>query len=579
MEITDANSCGECHRSVLRAVGRGVHAEQAGCSDCHGDPHAVSRNAELTSAMSPVNQISNCGGCHAEPTELVDGYIASVHGRALLVSGLISAPSCSDCHGSHRILAVTEDRAATSQRNSPETCGSCHALLLEDWKHQSAHGLAWQDGEAGPVCTTCHASHAIADPKVGRARLATPENCGSCHGEFLTSFRDSFHGKANDLGFVSGAICSDCHTPHKNSNAADPASSIHPDNLAATCGQCHDEVTASFISFDPHNDPRNPDDSLKVYVVWLFMTGLLLGVFAFFGVHDVLWLQRSLVGVLRGEFAQQTDDDSQYVVRFSKTSVWMHVVIIVTFLLLAATGLPLKFHWATWAQTLMDFLGGVDTSRFLHRLAALGTFGYAVFHLGNLFVRKVLQKERGLFWGPGSLVPQPKDFRDFFTNLRYFVYLGKRPAQDRWTYFEKFDYFAVFWGVAIIGVSGVMLWFPGFFAGFLPGWTLNAAYIVHSEEALLATGFIFVFHFFHTHLRPESFPMDVAIFTGKVPLSRFRTERPLEYRRLVDNNELSDYLAAAPTVAEWRKAYAFGTVALIVGITLAVGIIWALLSH
>ena len=122
--------------------------------------------------------------------------------------------------------------------------------------------------------------------------------------------------------------------------------------------------------------------------------------------------------------------------------------------------------------------------------------------------------------------------------MKYFLYLGPRPKFDRFTYWEKFDYLAVFWGVAMIGLSGLMLWFPGFFAKLLPGWVLNAAYIIHSDEALLATGFIFLFHFFHTHLRPEAFPMDPVIFTGSMPLERFKEERPLEYERLVANGQL-----------------------------------------
>jgi hypothetical protein len=201
------------------------------------------------------------------------------------------------------------------------------------------------------------------------------------------------------------------------------------------------------------------------------------------------------------------------------------------------------------------------------------------YHLGNLFVRWVFNKERGLLWGTNSMVPQPRDFSDFFANIRYFFYLGERPSGDRWTYFEKFDYLAVFWGVMIIGLSGLMLWFPGLFTSFLPGWTLNAAYVVHSDEALLATGFIFVFHFFHTHLRPESFPMDLVIFTGKMSLQRFKSERALEYQRLVDNNELDAYLVPAPTPAECRRAYIWGTIFLTIGVALAIGIIWALLSH
>ena len=100
-----------------------------------------------------------------------------------------------------------------------------------------------------------------------------------------------------------------------------------------------------------------------------------------------------------------------------------------------------------------------------------------------------------------------------------------------------------------------------------------------SDEALLATGFIFVFHFFHTHLRPESFPMDTVIFTGKVQLERFKEERPLEYQRLVDNGELDSYLVDPPTPGELRRAHVWGGIFLGIGILLAIGIIWALATH
>jgi cytochrome b subunit of formate dehydrogenase len=457
-------------------------------------------------------------------------------------------------------------------------CGSCHLLLLENWKENSAHGQSWQAGEEGPVCTDCHATHEIADPTTAASRLSSADNCGGCHGEYLTTFRDGFHGKANDLGFVIGATCSDCHTPHNNLPEENPLSSVNPANLLETCSRCHANVTEAFISYDPHNDPTNPDDNYVVYLVWFFMTALLIGVFAFFGVHDILWLQRSLVGVLRGEFEEKYDKTGQYVRRFTRSNSRMHIVIIVTFLLLALTGLPLKFHAAPWAQTLIDLLGGIDSARFIHRFAAIGTFGYMVVHIIQVFIRWAINKEKGLFWGPNSMVPQPSDLKDFWANIRYFLYVGKRPAGDRWTYFEKFDYLAVFWGVMIIGLSGLMLWLPDFFTSFLPGWVLNAAYVVHSDEALLATGFIFVFHFFHTHLRPESFPMDLVVFLGKMPLDQFKAERTLEYQRLIDNNDLDAYLVDPPTAEELRRAYIWGTVFLLIGVALAIGIILALLG-
>ena len=579
MEPLDDSACGSCHRRPNREVGRSIHGDNAVCTDCHGAAHEILTATDLASAMSPVNQIRYCGACHDEPASLVDGYLTSVHGKALLLSGLIDAPSCSDCHGAHAMIEADDDDAQTSHFHSPEVCGSCHLLLFEEWKTESAHGIHWQAGEEGPVCTDCHASHEIADPTLSAARLASAANCGGCHEEYLTTFRDSFHGKANDLGFVSGATCADCHTPHRNLAANDPRSSVHPDNLVQTCGACHEGISASMLSFDPHNDPSDPEDNFYVYVIWIFMTGLLIGVFSFFGLHDLLWLQRTLVGAIRGEFAEQARQNGQYIRRFSRVDIRLHITIVVTFLLLALTGLPLKFHDAGWAQALMTLLGGIDASRFIHRVAAIGTFGYAIFHLGSLFVRWAVRRERGLFWGPNSMVPQPKDVMDVLANFRYFVYLGKRPESDRWNYIEKFDYLAVFWGVMIIGVSGLMLWLPMFFTSFLPGWAINAAYVIHSDEALLATGFIFVFHFFHTHLRPESFPMDVVIFTGKMSLERFKEERPIEYRRLVENNELEEYLVEAPSMEERRRAYIWGTIFLTVGVMLAVGIIWALLTH
>jgi cytochrome b subunit of formate dehydrogenase len=189
----------------------------------------------------------------------------------------------------------------------------------------------------------------------------------------------------------------------------------------------------------------------------------------------------------------------------------------------------------------------------------------------------LVKKEKGYLWGPRSMVPQLSDATDLWANLKYFLYLGPRPKMDRWAYWEKFDYLAVFWGVAIIGFSGLMLWLPNFFTQFLPGWVLNAAYVVHSDEALLATGFIFVFHFFHTHLRPESFPMDPVIFVGKMPLEKFKEERPREYERLVAQGKLESVLVDPPSREHLLQAYVFGFFAVTIGIALAVAIFVGLL--
>ncbi len=579
-ELGGNQICAQCHDSALEAVDKSVHGGVLACMDCHGQPHEVRSPGDVASLVNPLKQIQTCGQCH-DSNGLMDGYLRSVHGRALVVSGLINAPSCSDCHGAHSILAPSQPDSTVSAGNVPNTCGTCHQYLLTTWRDKSSHGRAWKEGKSGgPVCTTCHSSHTVMEPRAGKQRLRSAENCGGCHGVRYATYRDSFHGQVSDLGFLTAATCSDCHTPHQSLPVEDPESSINPDRLAATCGQCHERVNASFLTFDPHDDPASGHGNAYVRFIWLFMTALLIGVFGFFGLHDLLWLQRSIVGLARGEAATLRNlRQGPYVRRFGKLEIRLHVIIIASFLLLAATGLPLKFHFTEWADRLAALFGGVDSARGLHRLAALVTFGYAAVHVGSVLKRVLIGKDYGVLWGWRSMTPRGEDFADLLKNVRYFLYLGPRPKMSRWSYWEKFDYFAVFWGVVIIGISGLMLWFPGFFTLFLPGWTLNAAFIVHSDEALLATGFIFIFHFFHTHLRPEVFPMDPVVFTGCMPLEQFKEERPREYKHLVERGELEALLVDAPSPERMRRARIFGFSALGVGTTLLLGILASFLLY
>jgi cytochrome b subunit of formate dehydrogenase len=580
--------CQDCHADEFKAIAGSIHGRRASgdkaikdCTGCHGSLHQVFKGGDPASPLSPVNQIKTCGGCHEE---MMANYERSEHARGLLKSGLVAgSPSCSSCHGKHDIHSKTDVAATTSHANIPDTCGKCHSGILREWA-ESAHGVLWKTANGGkktseaPVCSTCHEPHAIKRPDTAVVRDEVADRCGSCHQGVDKSFHDSFHGKASGLKNLKSAVCSDCHTPHANLPASDPRSSIHPDNLAKTCGACHANVNASFLSFDPHADPTDPKRNLYVYLIWLGMTGLLLGVFGFFGLHDLLWLQRALVGKLRGEFAGGHAKTGPHVRRFSSMQMATHVTIVTSFLLLAATGLPLKFAEAPWAPGLMAAVGGPQTAGFLHRVAAIVTFGYFAWHLGALAYAWIVHKQRGFFWGPRSMVPQPRDLLDLWAMMKYFLYLGPRPKFDRFTYWEKFDYMGVFWGVAVIGISGLVLWLPTFFTKFLPGWALNAAYVIHSDEALLATGFIFMFHFFHTHMRPEAFPMDTVVFTGRMPLETFKEERPLEYQRLVAQGKLDELMAPAPTSAERTRAYIFGFTTLTIGIVLAVFIFWGLLG-
>jgi cytochrome b subunit of formate dehydrogenase len=274
----------------------------------------------------------------------------------------------------------------------------------------------------------------------------------------------------------------------------------------------------------------------------------------------------------------------KYYRRFTPFEVWLHVTIIVSFLGLALTGLILKFSEARWATVLADLLGGYRAAGALHRLLAIITFGYLITHLVQLF-KKYLQKRRegksvfrlSTIFGPDSMVPRAKDLRDLLHQFLWFFGLRRgRPEWDRFTYFAKFDYFAVFWGVPVIGLSGLLLWFKEFFALFLPGWLLNIAFIVHSDEALLAVGFIFGIHFFNSHLRAESFPIDLSIFTGRISEEEFREKHPAQYERLKREGKLEELQTDPPP--EWlvRTAKVFGFSALGVGLACLGLIIWAI---
>jgi cytochrome b subunit of formate dehydrogenase len=268
---------------------------------------------------------------------------------------------------------------------------------------------------------------------------------------------------------------------------------------------------------------------------------------------------------------------SAYYFRFNLYHRILHGMVIVSFLGLALTGLPLKYAHTTWGQGLAFLLGGPFTAGYLHRFFAIVTFAYFALHLGYV-ARLVLRGDRGIFWGPTSMVPQPRDAVELVQHVRYFLGLGARPRFGRFTYWEKFDYWAVFWGVAIIGGSGLLLWFPTLFSRFLPGWIFNVAIIVHSDEALLATGFIFTIHFFNSNLRPEKFPMDPVIFTGRLEEEEFRRDHPEEYERLRAEGRLEARRADPPP--RWLENFArvVGFAGLSIGLALAVLIVSTLVS-
>jgi cytochrome b subunit of formate dehydrogenase len=266
-------------------------------------------------------------------------------------------------------------------------------------------------------------------------------------------------------------------------------------------------------------------------------------------------------------------------VRFTRLQRILHICMIVSFITLATTGLTLKFSYTAWASVVSHLLGGFESAGYIHRSAAVVMFSVFITHLVDLYRLKKREHTswRSLVLGPGSMVPNRRDWIEFVSTLKWFVGLGPRPAYGRWTYWEKFDYFAVFWGIAVIGSTGLTLWFPVFFTRFIPGSFLNVATIIHSDEALLATGFIFTVHFFNTHLRPEKFPMDITVFTGRMPLEELKRDKPREYDALVAEGTLEEHMEVAYQPIVIRTIRAFAWVALALGFSIVLWIIYAVL--
>jgi cytochrome b subunit of formate dehydrogenase len=272
----------------------------------------------------------------------------------------------------------------------------------------------------------------------------------------------------------------------------------------------------------------------------------------------------------------------------------LHFLVVTSFLLLVITGMPLKFFYTDWAKTLFSWMGGPDVARWLHHLRRRhhlpllrpaprrpwpSRHGATGPTSATPPPADPAQADREALFGPDSMIPTWQDWRDFVAHQKWFFGKGPKPQFDRWTYWEKFDYFAVFWGVFAIGVSGLVMWFPHFFTSFLPGWIINVALIVHSDEALLAAGFIFTIHFFNTHFRLEKFPMDTVIFSGRVSKTEMLHERRRWYDRLVATGRLDDYRVKD----EWERwktiARSMGYLFFGAGVILLVLIIYAMATR
>jgi cytochrome b subunit of formate dehydrogenase len=615
-----APNCTGCHDKEGREYATSIHGMShamgasgaAQCWDCHGS-HEILPVKNAASPVFKMNLPATCAKCHSntnltkeyqiEFPEAANQYMDSIHGTALLKMGLIVAPSCDDCHGVHNIKRSVDRDSPINHANVAKTCGKCH-VGIEETYDKSIHGQLLARGDArGPVCIDCHSAHQIVNPTGNNFKAISDERCGKCHADRLAHYSETYHGKAMALGKPNSApevaACYDCHGFHDILPPSNPQSHLSATNILVTCQKCHPGATAKFTQYQPHANPLDAKNYPLLHMVFLAMTGLLIGTFSFFGLHTIGWGVRAIYLYLADtktfrEAKFQTQAGDEWFTRFEPFERFLHFLVVTSFLTLVVTGMPLKFYYTDWAKFIFSVIGGPETARMLHRLGALITFLYFSLHLTSLAGKawkgraKLRNPETGRFdrkrfyavvFGPDSMVPTMQDWRDLVAHNKWFFGKGPKPSFDRWTYWEKFDYFAVFWGVAIIGASGLVMWFPEFFTRFMPGWVINIALILHSDEALLAAGFIFSIHFFNTHFRIEKFPMDTVIFSGRVSKTEMLHERKRWYDRLVATGKLDEYRVRDEWFRWKNIAKTFGYIAFILGLVLLVLIIYAMVSR
>jgi hypothetical protein len=211
---------------------------------------------------------------------------------------LLIAANCSTCHGSHGIRAPDDPTSRVFRSNVPSTCGECHGEI-ELLYRESVHGAAVADGQLGAaICTDCHTAHEIIGVDTVEWKLEVIRECGTCHKESLTTYRDTFHGQVTSLGYTRVARCSDCHEFHTIQHVDDPRSAVSSARLLTTCQKCHPTANTNFVQFSPHADSNNPDDGAVLHFTSIFMTSLIVGVLGFFAIHTTLWTIRA--GIDRG---------------------------------------------------------------------------------------------------------------------------------------------------------------------------------------------------------------------------------------------------------------------------------------
>lgn len=534
------------HSFHAQAIQNGTKA--ATCLDCHtrnGDKTTMLPASDPKSTINRATIAETCGKCHGDKSVMRGSgisdrpflsYRESVHAKAM-ARGNTSAAVCTDCHQSHDIQPASNSQSSIAKVNIPATCGKCHQTEADEFM-RSVHGQAVARGVSrAPVCTDCHGIHNIKMPFDETSANATTaiatDSCAKCHegvaltqefgvaGERVSSYKDSYHGLASQMGSKVVANCASCHGVHNILPSSDPRSMISANNLPQTCGQCHVGAGANFANGKIHltsglvSELAGHDlGVLGTRVVRLIYLPLIILVIGGMVFHNALVWRKKVIAKRR---------QVRSIVRLSGKQRAQHWFLLTSFTLLVLSGFALQYpdSWLAWC------LGGEFLRRIIHRVAAV-----VMLLLGTYHVLYLALSKEGRLW-VWDMFPQWKDVKDLIGNFGYYLGLTKaKPKIARFGYAEKAEYWAVVWGTIIMGLTGLMIWFKLGVFRFLPRWWLDIALAVHFYEAVLATLAIIVWHFYLVIFDPDVYPVNFALIDGRVSEEFFKEEHELAYEQM-----------------------------------------------
>jgi predicted CXXCH cytochrome family protein len=546
----DGPVCTDCHKAhtghPFSPTDRSV---VSGCSRCHSGAHPTHEaTGERMECTRCHNENDQPGMAAADPRtpEVCETCHTNVHPTHVDANG--DTLTCTACHDFGMDVPLSQAGPEMSKR-----CAACHPDAMAAFKASKHPDVDSNDPDSDVSnCLKCHTQHPDPASPPPPLKVAATERCMQCHKEggiasLGQSYTDDFHGAT--MRFLAGqpasdkypAVmgCTDCHGPHE-------AGMLDQKSVASVCLRCHQEGDARLAGAWLGHKPLSRGNQPFIWLIRMgyfilipfMLTGLLLNIVFHLvdqrregaRVMKTPWVKQ-LVAWLKREKREKAPKPKT-VERFPLLERVEHAGSALTFILLVVTGLPQTKPDLGIARALIDFLGGIHTTRIIHRTIGFTFVALMLTHVLRIVVRSVRRHRLPV------MVPTRQDFLDVVQNFRHYLFGEPRPKVGKFDFAEKFEYWGLFLGGVVMSVTGLLLLFPALASHLLPGVVVAGARVIHGFEATFAVSVVVLWHSYGVILKPEVFPLDTSIFTGKMSVERLKHEHELEYEELLAKGEI-----------------------------------------